>query len=73
MNTAAATAVQASHEQSINCVEQVSNPEAVRLAHEIIHLALLSASHTTRCVACHGVGSHAVPVALVGEWSIPVV
>src|SRR4029077_16710029 len=33
---------------------------------------LLSASHAARCVACHGVRSHAVPVALVGECS-PVV
>jgi len=38
MNTAAATAVQAGHEQSIDVVEQVSNLEAVRLAHGIIHL-----------------------------------
>jgi len=30
----------------------------------------LSASHAARCVACHGVRSHAVPVALVGECSI---
>jgi hypothetical protein len=28
-------------------------------------------SHAARCVACHGVGSHAMPVALVGECSIP--
>jgi hypothetical protein len=32
-----------------------------------------SASHAARRVACHGVGSHPVPVALVGECSIPVV
>jgi len=31
------------------------------------------ASHPARCVACHGVRSHPVPVALVGECSIPVV
>jgi cytochrome c553 len=31
------------------------------------------ASHAARCVACHGVRSHPVPVALVGECSIPVV
>jgi hypothetical protein len=30
-------------------------------------------SHAARCVACHGVRSHPVPVALVGECSIPVV
>ena len=33
----------------------------------------LSASHAARCVACHGVRSHPVPVALVGECSMPVV
>jgi hypothetical protein len=35
----------------------------------------LSACHAARCVACHGVRSHPVPVsvALVGECSIPVV
>jgi hypothetical protein len=32
-----------------------------------------SAYHAARCVACDGVRSHAVPVALVGECSIPVV
>jgi hypothetical protein len=30
-------------------------------------------SRAARCVACHGVRSHAVPVALVGECSIPLV
>jgi len=34
---------------------------------------LFSPSHAARCVACHGVRSHAVPVALVGECSMPVV
>ena len=29
--------------------------------------------HAARCVACHDVLSHAVPVALVGECSIAVV
>src|SRR5215831_8064962 len=29
-----------------------------------------NASHAARCVACHGVRSHPVPVALVGECSI---
>jgi hypothetical protein len=33
----------------------------------------LPASHAARCVACHGVRSHAVPVALVAECSMPVV
>ena len=33
----------------------------------------LRAANAARCVACHGVRSHAVPVALVGECSIPVV
>ena len=37
------------------------------------HETLFSASHAARCVARHGVRSHAVPVALVGECSIPVV
>jgi hypothetical protein len=30
---------------------------------------LVNASHAARCVACHGVRSHPVPVALVGECS----
>jgi hypothetical protein len=30
-------------------------------------------SHAAYCVACHGVRSHAVPVALVAECSVPVV
>jgi mono/diheme cytochrome c family protein len=34
------------------------------------HPAVLSASHAARCVACHGVRSHPMPVALVGERSI---
>jgi hypothetical protein len=42
----------------------------------LLHLAaftFLDASHAARFVACHGVRSHAVPVALVGECSMPVV
>jgi len=35
--------------------------------------AVFGASHAARCVGCHGVRSHAVPVALVGECSMPVV
>ncbi len=35
--------------------------------------AFLNASHAARCVACHGVGSHAEAVALVIECSIAVV
>jgi hypothetical protein len=35
--------------------------------------ALVSASHAARCVACHGVRSQPVTVALVGECSMPVV
>src|SRR5262249_40274424 len=42
--------------------------------HESIHRLLrlignikFSASHAARCVACHGVRSHPVPVALAGE------
>src|SRR5436309_15923921 len=40
-----------------------------------IHVKALSfsASHAARCVACQGVRSQPVPVALVGEYSIPVV
>ena len=34
---------------------------------------MVRASHAARCVARHGVRSHPVPVALVGECSIPVV
>jgi hypothetical protein len=29
--------------------------------------------HAARCVACQGVGSHLVPVALMGECSMPLV
>jgi len=32
-----------------------------------------NAFYAARCVACHGVRSHPVPVVLVGECSIPVV
>jgi len=42
----------------------------------LLHLAaftFLDASHAARCVARHGVRSHAVPVALVAECSKPVV
>jgi cytochrome c553 len=38
-----------------------------------IYSSGFSASRAARCLACHGVRSHPVPVALVGEWSIPVV
>ena len=41
--------------------------------HRITSCDFVSGSHAARCVACHGVGSHPVPVALVGECSIPVV
>jgi hypothetical protein len=40
---------------------------------QFVSLMRLSASHVARCVACHGVRSQPVPVALVGECSIPVV
>jgi hypothetical protein len=40
---------------------------------ETISRCFVNASHAARCIACHGVRSHAVPVALVGECSIPVV
>jgi hypothetical protein len=39
----------------------------------LLHSAPFNASHAARCVAFHGVRSHAVPVALVGECSILVV
>src|SRR5262245_10221001 len=39
-----------------------------RRLHRIVH----NAAHAARCVACQGGGSHPVPVALVGECSIPV-
>ena len=35
--------------------------------------AVLSASDAARCVTCHGVRSHAEPVALVGECSVTLV
>jgi hypothetical protein len=37
---------------------------------EGISRCFFSASHAARCVACHGVRSHPVHVALVGECSI---
>jgi Domain of unknown function (DUF6538)/Phage integrase SAM-like domain len=41
--------------------------------HRLVSSAFVNASHAARCVACHGVRSHPVPVALVGECSMPVV
>ena len=43
------------------------------LSNHSIPSAFLNASHPALCVACPGIRSHAVPVALVGECSIPVV
>ena|SRR6516162_2049151 len=37
----------------------------------VLRRARFNAYHAARCVACQGVGSHPVPVALVGECSIP--
>ncbi len=37
------------------------------------HVDRMSASHAATCTACNGLRSHAVPGALVGECSIPVV
>jgi hypothetical protein len=37
------------------------------------HAGILKRPHAARCAARHGVRSHPVPVALVGECSIPVV
>jgi hypothetical protein len=52
-------------------------PAAAALARAaLIAMASLlatNASHAARCVACRGVRSHPVPVALVGECSMPVV
>jgi hypothetical protein len=45
----------------------------IRAIHPPELSAFLNASHAARCVARHGVRSHAAPVALVGECSIPVV
>ena len=42
-------------------------------AHRSSSQTFFNASHAARCVACQGVRSHPVPVALVGECSIPVV
>jgi hypothetical protein len=39
----------------------------------VLSSARLYASRAAVCTACHGVRSHPVPVALVGECSIPVV
>ncbi len=41
--------------------------------HHLASQPVLSASRAARCVACHGVRSHAEAVALVIECSIPVV
>ena len=49
------------------CVLSEEIPQRLRSS------AFFSASHAARCVACQGVRSHPVPVALVGECSIPVV
>jgi len=40
---------------------------------ELVTQLVSKASHAARCVACHGVRSHPVPVALVSECSFPVV
>ena len=48
-------------------------PDVNPLPRKAFHSALVSTSHAARCVACHGVRSHADAVALVIECSIPVV
>jgi hypothetical protein len=57
--------------------ELASEPErsmgASSFDNVLLHRAASSISHAARCVARHGVRSHAVPVALVGECSMPVV
>jgi hypothetical protein len=42
-------------------------------AHRLTITTVVSASHAARCVACHGVASELVPVALVIECSMPLV
>jgi hypothetical protein len=48
-------------------------PRGAMRTHQPPCPTLLNAPHAARGVARHGVRSHAVPVALVGECSIPVV
>jgi len=53
-----------------------SQPQPLILANtpnSCLHWRVFNASHAARCVACHGERSHAVPVALVGDSSMPVV
>jgi hypothetical protein len=51
-----------------------STSEPQTASHEEEYSEILrNESHAAHCVACQGVGYHPVPVALVGECSIPVV
>jgi hypothetical protein len=61
-------------------VPRTVSARAIFVQADIRHLSLhwvivtrIGASNAARCVECHGVRSHPVPVALVGECSIPVV
>jgi len=47
-------------------------PMRSQLSHPLFPSDFFNASHAARCVARQGVRSHAVPVALVGECSMPV-
>ena len=64
-NSAADDAADRQEDRTSPCVLSEEIPQRLRSS------AFLSASHAARCVACHGVRSHPVPVALVGECSIP--
>jgi hypothetical protein len=54
------------------CPKAAEFPSLV-LAQVSFCLVLFNVSHAARCTACQGVRSHPVPVALVGECSVPVV
>ena len=55
---------------SVNSSPQ-EGPDLVRSDHYSVAM-LVNASHAARCVACHGVPSHPVPVALVGSLLVVV-
>ena len=71
--------------RSYEGMESVANPMAARrswstwvehgysITGSASFLDLHQDLHAARCVACHGVRSHAVPVAFVGKCSMPVV
>jgi hypothetical protein len=71
MREVIAGAIVLEHSGQIHCCSSIIATSARRTYHRVC--ALSNAFHAARCVACHGVRSHPVPVALVGECSIPVV